>query len=260
MENLTQLSTIQNAVIFFILGVIVAFINGIAGGASSLSLPIMILLGLPPTVANGTNRFGMIVGIFSSVFNMRRYGYLRMDIAKALLPPTILGGVAGTMIAVVIDDSHFQMLLAVVMVAVAIMSSMGTDPFGKPPEKPPERPGVKAFLGFTAVGFYGGFLQVGMGFIQIFSLRKYSGLDLKQVNALKSFLSFWFILISSLVFFVAGKVILELAITMALGGVLGGWLASKFQHKHGQIWIKRAIQLASIGLAGKLIYDLFPIT
>jgi len=255
--ELTQLSTIQNAVIFFILGVVVAFINGLAGGASSLSLPIMILLGLPPTVANGTNRFGMIVGIFSSVFNMRRYGYLRMDIAKALLLPTLLGGVAGTLIAVVIDDAHFQMLLAVVMVAVAIMSSMGTDPFGKPPEKPPERPGVKAFLGFAAVGFYGGFLQVGMGFIQIFSLRKYSGLDLKQVNALKSFLSFWFILVSSLGFFIAGKVVLELAMSMALGGVFGGLLASKFQHKHDIIWIKRAIQLASIGLAGKLIYDLF---
>ena len=257
MENLTQLSTIQNAVIFFILGVIVAFINGIAGGASSLSLPIMILLGLPPTVANGTNRFGMLVGIFSSVFHMRRYGYLRMDIAKALILPTLLGGAAGGMLAVIIDDSHFQALLAVVMVGVAIMSSMGTDPFGKPPETPPTRPGAKAFWGFAAVGFYGGLFQVGMGFIQIFSLRKYSGLDLKQVNAIKSFLSFWFILMSSLIFFAAGKVILELAMSMALGGLLGGLLASKFQHKHGVAWIKRAIQLASIGLAGKLIYDLF---
>jgi uncharacterized membrane protein YfcA len=243
--------------IFFVLGIVVAFINSIAGGASSLSLPIMILLGLPPTVANGTNRFGMLVGIFSSVLNMRRYGYLRMDIAKALLPPTLLGGAAGTMLAVVIDDSHFQILLAIVMVAVAIMSSLGTDPFGKAPETPPKRPGFKAFWGFAAVGFYGGFLQVGMGFIQIFSLRKYSGLDLKQVNAFKSFLSLWFLLMSSLVFFAAGKVILELAIIMALGGVFGGLLGSKFQHKHDQIWIKRAIQLASIGLAGKLVYDLF---
>jgi len=244
-------------IIFFTLGIIVAFINGIAGGASSLSLPIMILLGLPPTVANGTNRFGMLVGIFSSVLNMRRYGYLRMDIAKALLLPTLLGGAAGTLLAVVIDDAHFQILLAIVMVAVAIMSSMGTDPLGSPAESPPERPGAKAFLGFTAVGFYGGFLQVGMGFIQIFALRKYSGLDLKQINAIKSFLSFWFILMSSIVFFVAGKVVLELAIVMALGGVLGGLLGSKFQHKHDQIWIKRAIQIASVCLAAKLIYDVF---
>ena len=244
------------ALIFFALGVVVAFINSLAGGASALSLPIMILLGLPPTVANGTNRFGMLVGILSSAFNMRRHGYLRMDIAKALLPPTIIGAAFGTLIAIFINDSHFQVLLAVVMVAVAIMSSMGIDPFGKPPSAPPAKPGVKAFLGFIAVGLYGGFLQVGCGFIQIFSLRKYSGLDLKQINGIKNFLSSWFLLLSSIGFLIAGKVVLWLALSMALGGALGGYLGSKFQHKHDQIWIKRIIQVSSIALAIKLVYDL----
>jgi len=245
-----------HAVVFFALGVAVAFINSLAGGASALSLPIMILLGLPPTVANGTNRFGMTIGILSSVFNMRRHGYLRMDIAKALLPPTLLGAACGTIIAIFISDSHFQMLLAFVMVAVAIMSSMGIDPLGKPPSAPPAKPGAKAFLGFSAVGFYGGFLQVGMGFIQIFALRKYSGLDLKHVNGIKNFLSLWFLLLSSIVFFLAGKVILWLALCMAFGGVIGGYLGSKFQHKHDQIWIKRIIQASSIALAVKLVVNL----
>ncbi|MDR2581748.1 MAG: sulfite exporter TauE/SafE family protein [Fibromonadaceae bacterium] len=243
--------------IFFTLGIVVAFINSIAGGASSLSLPVMILLGLPPTVANGTNRFGMLVGLLSSAFNMKRYGYLRMDIAKALLPPTLVGAALGTLVAVAINDSHFQMLLAIVMVAVAIMSSLSIDPFGKPPEKPSAKPSKKAFLGFTAVGFYGGFSQVGVGFIQIFSLRKYTGLDLKQVNGIKNFLSLCFLSLSSVGFFIAGKVILDLAICMALGGALGGYLGSKLQHKYDQIWIKRTIQLASIALAAKLLWDLF---
>jgi len=244
------------ALIFFALGLVVGFINNIAGGASTLSLPVMILLGLPPTVANGTNRFGMLIGVFSSVFNLRRYGYLRMDIAKTLLLPTLTGALFGTLLVLTVDDSSFQGLLAVVMVVVAIMSSLGTDPFGKPPETPPAKPGIKAFLGFMAVGFYGGFLQVGVGFVQIFALRKYSGLDLKQVNAIKNFLTIWLLLISSLGLFLAGKVILGLALCMAFGGVLGGYFGSRFQHKHDQIWIRRVIQLASIGLAGKLIYDL----
>ncbi|MCL2101652.1 MAG: sulfite exporter TauE/SafE family protein [Fibromonadales bacterium] len=244
------------AFIFFALGIIVAFINSIAGGASSLSLPIMILLGLPPTVANGTNRLGMLFGLLSSALNMKRYGYLRMDIAKSLLPPTLAGAALGTLLAVAISDSHFQVLLAVVMVAVAIMSSMSIDPFGKPSESPPAKPNAKAFLGFSAVGFYGGFLQVGMGFIQIFALRKYSGFDLKQINAIKNFLSLWFLSFSSLCFFIAGKVVLGLALSMALGGILGGYFGSRFQHKYDQIWIKRFIQLSSIALAAKLIWDI----
>jgi uncharacterized membrane protein YfcA len=239
--------------IFFVLGVVVTFINNIAGGASALSLPIMILLGLPPTVANGTNRLGILIGAISSAFNMKRYGYLRMDIAKTLLVPTLAGALLGTLLAVVIDDSHFQGLLAAVMVAVAIMSSLGTDPFGKPPEAPPTKLGIKGVLGFLAVGFYGGFLQVGVGFIQIFALRKYTGFDLKKVNAIKNFLTVWFLLLSSVGLFLAGKVVFGFALCMGLGGILGGYLGSKFQHKHNQVWIKRIIQVASIGLAAKLI-------
>jgi len=242
--------------IFFALGLIVGFINNIAGGASALSLPVMILLGLPPTVANGTNRFGMLLGVLSSVFNLWRYGYLRMDIAKVLLLPTVTGALFGTLLVVAVDDASFQGLLAIVMIAVAIMSSMGIDPFGKPPETPPAKPGLKAFLGFMAVGLYGGFLQVGVGFIQIFALRKYSGLDLKHVNAIKNFLTIWLLLISSIGLFFAGKIIFSLAFCVALGGILGGYLGSKFQHKHDQIWIKRIIQVASIILAVKLIFDL----
>lgn len=244
------------ALIFFVLGLVVGFINNIAGGASALSLPVMILLGLPPTVANGTNRLGILIGTLSSVFNLKRYGYLRMDIAKTLLLPTLVGALFGTMLVVTVDDSSFQGLLAAVMVAVAVMSSLGTDPLGKPPETPPAKPGIKAFLGFVAVGFYGGFLQVGVGLVQIFALRKYTGLDLRQVNAIKNFLTIWFLLLGSLGLFLAGKVIPGLAACMALGGILGGYFGSKYQHRHSQIWIKRVIQAASIGLAGKLIYDL----
>lgn len=243
--------------IFFVLGLIVGFINNIAGGASALSLPVMILLGLPPTVANGTNRFGMLIGVLSSVFSMKRYGYLRMDIAKALLLPTILGTLFGTLLVVSVDDASFQGLLTVVMVLVAIMSSLGIDPLGKPPEAPPAKLGLKAFLGFMAVGIYGGFLQVGVGFIQIFALRKYSGLDLKQVNAIKNFITIWLLLISSVGLFFAGKIIFSLAFCVAFGGILGGYLGSKFQHKNDQIWIRRVIQVASIGLAGKLLFDLW---
>jgi uncharacterized membrane protein YfcA len=239
--------------IYFVLGIVVTFINNIAGGASSLSLPIMILLGLPPTIANGTNRLGILIGTVSSVLNMRRYGYLRLDIAKTLLVPTLAGALLGTLFAVVIDDYHFQELLAVVMVAVAIMSSLGTDPFGKPPEAPPAKLGIKGVLGFLAVGLYGGFFFFCVGFIQIFALRKYTGFDLKQVNAIKNFLTVWFLFLSSVGLFFAGKVIFELAICMGLGGVLGGYLGSKFQHNYNQVWIKRIIQVASIGLAVKLI-------
>ena len=44
----------------------------------------MILLGLPPTVANGTNRIGLIVGNLSSMLNLKKHGYLYMPVFKQL--------------------------------------------------------------------------------------------------------------------------------------------------------------------------------
>ena len=80
---------------FFILGAVVSLINSIAGGGSTLSLPIMIFLGLPATVANGTNRIGLIIGNFSSAYNLARHGYLNKKIFFQLLLPTFFGALLG---------------------------------------------------------------------------------------------------------------------------------------------------------------------
>ncbi|MBO7512234.1 MAG: TSUP family transporter, partial [Fibrobacter sp.] len=72
---------------YFVLGAVVSLINSIAGGGSTLSLPIMIFLGLPATVANGTNRIGLIIGNFSSAINLMRHGYLNKKIFLQLALP-----------------------------------------------------------------------------------------------------------------------------------------------------------------------------
>jgi uncharacterized membrane protein YfcA len=168
----------------------------------------------------------------------------------------VLGSVGGTFLAVSMDDEHFQWLLAFVMVLVVVLSSLGTDPLGKPPAEPPKKLTLKSFLGFLGVGFYGGFLQVGMGFIQIFALRKWSGISMVEVNAIKNTLTMAFIACSMVIFAGAGKVMWGYAACMAVGSALGGWLGGQVQHKRGQKFIQKFVQLAAIALAVKLVWDL----
>jgi uncharacterized membrane protein YfcA len=106
------------------------------------------------------------------------------------------------------------------------------------------------------VGFYGGFLQVGMGFIQIFALRKWSGLSMVEVNAIKNTLTMAFIACSMVIFAGAGKVMWGYAVCMSVGSALGGWLGGQIQHKRGQKFIQKFVQLAALALAGKLVWDL----
>lgn len=242
--------------VFFVLGAIVSLINSIAGGGSTLSLPIMIFLGMPATVANGTNRIGLIVGNISSVANLAKHGYLNKKIFLQLLVPTFVGACIGVCFLVRIGDKAFQAILACVICLVVIMGRLRKDILGKPPEDPPEKLTWKGAVGFACVAVYGCIVQVGVGFVQIFSLTRYTGLDPIRVNALKNALTTVFLILSTLALGVSGKINWPISIVMAVGAWLGGYCGSFLQRKKGNKFIEHFISVCSLALAVYLIVDL----
>lgn len=241
---------------FFVLGAVVSLINSIAGGGSSLSLPIMIFLGMPATVANGTNRIGLIIGNLSSVVNLARHGYLNMKIFKQLFVPSLVGAIIGVCFLVHIGDKAFQAILAVVICAIVVMSNLRKDILGKPPETPPEKLTWQGAIGFAFVSLYGCIVQVGVGFVQIFSLTRYTGLDRIHVNALKNALTTIFLVLGTVALGIAGKINWPIAIVMAAGAYIGGYFGSFLQRKKGNKFIQHFISATSIALAIYLIVDL----
>lgn len=241
---------------FFVLGAIVSLINSIAGGGSTLSLPIMIFLGMPATVANGTNRIGLIIGNCSSAFNLMKHGYLNKKIFLQLLIPTIVGTGIGVCFLVHIGDKMFQAILAVVICVVVVMSNLRKDILGKPPATPPEKLTWKGAIGFACISIYGCIVQVGVGFVQIFALTRYTGLDAIRVNALKNALTNVFLIVSTTALGIAGKIDWPIAIVMAAGAWFGGYLGSFTQRKKGNKFIQHFISVCSIAMAVYLIVDL----
>ena len=216
----------------------------------------MIFLGMPATVANGTNRIGLIIGNISSVANLARHGYLNKKIFFQLLIPTIIGASIGIFFLVRIGDKAFQGILAAVICLVVVMSRLRKDIFGKPPATPPAKLSWKGALGFCCVAIYGCIVQVGVGFVQIFSLTRYTGLDPIHVNALKNALTTVFLCMSTLALGLAGKIDWPIAIIMAVGAWFGGYCGSFLQRKKGNKFIENFISVCSIALAIYLIVDL----
>lgn len=239
----------------FGVGCLASFVNSLAGGGSTLTLPLLIFLGLPPTVANGTNRFAIFCGNVSSLAGLRKGGYFHGGMLKLLWLPTTLGALVGSFIGVGVSDRVFQIVLAITMVLVVILSNLRPGILGKPPAEVPTRLAPHLFVVFFVVGVYGGFIQVGVGFIQILALSRFSGLDLLRVNALKNALAILFIALSSLIFSLGGLVVWPLALVQAAGALLGGWLGSVLQMRKGEVLVRRAVALTSLLLACKLIYD-----
>lgn len=243
-------------IVFFFIGALTSAVNSVAGGGSSVSLPLMIFCGLPPTVANGTNRLGLLVGDLASAVHLFRQGLLNVKFFRMLIWPTLAGSLCGMFFLTKIDDKFFQGVLSVAIFFVVIMSHVNRK-FLARPSKPATKISPFAFIGFFLIGVYGNVMQVGVGFVQIIALSRYTGLDLLRVNALKNALTGTFLLVSTIGLIWMGKVDWSLAVCVSIGAFFGGICGSRLQCKKGNVFIGRFISVASLGLALFLIKDLF---
>ena len=104
--------------VVFIAGVIAGFINTLAGGGSLLTLPILIFLGLPTAIANGTNRLAIMVQCLFAVAGFKRKGVSNFKLSFLLSVPALLGAIIGAQIAVDMSDVMFKRALAIIMLFV----------------------------------------------------------------------------------------------------------------------------------------------
>jgi len=241
--------------LLFVVGIVASFLNSLSGGGSTISLPILISLGIPPTMANGTNRVAIWAGNLGSVATLRKAGYYQRGVIRQIALPVLMGAGIGAFFAVKMTDSIFRVVLACALIFVVIASNQKRKTAAPRPQGEALKAGWVTWLVFFGVGFYGGLVQVGVGFILIFALTKFTGLDLVRVNALKGIVALLFITVSTAVFIKAGLLSWPAAVAQGAGGLIGGWLGGKVQMKRGESIIRRAIQLDALIMAGRLLWD-----
>ena len=105
--------------VLFLAGLAAGTVNSIAGGGSLFTLPLLIFLGLPPTVANATNRIAVLSGGIGASETFRRSGLVPVAWLKLAAPPALIGAVLGTGAALIVPDLAFQIILSVVLVLAA---------------------------------------------------------------------------------------------------------------------------------------------
>lgn len=238
-------------VILFGIGAIAAFINVNAGGGSSLTLPALIFLGLDPTVANGTNRVAILFQNVSAVYSFKQEKYYDLKNSLILSALTLPGAIAGAVLAVKIDDSLFQKILAVVMIFIIITMLI-------PKKKIRDTKSDfiidwKIILAMLAVGFYGAFIQVGVGFLLMAAFQYLMKLDLIRVNMHKVFVVFVFTIPALIVFMLTDKINWYYGFTLAAGNVFGAWWGVKLSVKKGEKLIKFVLIIAIFIMSLKLL-------
>ncbi|MEA3334929.1 MAG: sulfite exporter TauE/SafE family protein [Chloroflexota bacterium] len=235
-------------------GTLAGFINTLAGSGSLITLPFLIFLGLPPTVANGTNRIGVLFQTMVSSTSFHRKGVLDWRAGLILAIPATFGSILGARIAVDIDEEMMQTVIGVVMVIMLMIIIVRPNRWLEgSSELLFRRPGIKEILLFFAIGVYGGFIQAGVGIFLLAGLVLGVGYDLVRANAVKSLIIMIFTVAALAVFVANDQVVWSLGLLMAVGQMIGGWLGATFAVEKGAVWVRRLLIVVVAVAAAQLL-------
>jgi len=234
------------------IGIIAGFINILAGGGSLLTLPILIFLGLPPTVANGTNRISIVFQNIFSVAGFKSKGVSEFPFAGYLAVSAFFGAIIGANIAVDIKGDLFNKILAVIMVVVVIYMAINPKITVAHKERKKGKFFWLSIITFFFVGIYGGFIQAGIGFIMILALSGINHFTLVKTNAIKVFVALIYNISSIAIFAYSGLIDWKYGLYLSIGNAIGGWISSRYQVKKGDGFVRMFLIIMIILMAIKL--------
>jgi uncharacterized membrane protein YfcA len=237
-------------------GVAAGFLNVVAGGGSLLSVPMMLFLGLPGPVANGSNRISIIAQNVVAVRTFLRRGFSDFRLSLTLTACAIPGAVLGALVGVELSGEWFDRVLALIMIGVLVL--MQFDSGGSRAVRPPmtrRRLWAGHALMFGA-GAWGGFIQIGVGFILMPILHRVMGLDLVRTNMHKVFIALCFNVVALAIFASAVSIHWTFGLALAAGNALGGYLGAHVSVGGGEVWIRRIFTAVLLLFIAKLLLPL----
>ncbi|WP_145391794.1 sulfite exporter TauE/SafE family protein [Stieleria neptunia] len=233
-------------------GFLAGVVNTIAGGGSFMTLPALMLFGLDPKIANGTNRVAVLFSSGAAVATFHKHGHLDHKLANRLTLPTMLGVPVGAWLAVYLPPDAFEpvfgaifLVMAVVLmlnpkrIAAANVGSVNSRRWIKPV--------------FFAIGIYVGFIQAGMGILVLLAMSLTNSGDLVASNAVKNWIGFLVTLAATVMFAIYGLIDWLPGLVMAVGNVTGGVVGAKLAIRKGNRLIFGFLIVVMIATGLKLI-------
>ena len=241
-------------------GALAGAINTLAGSGSLIALPMLIFLGLPANVANGSNRIGVLVQNLVGFRTYQASGKANLKGWFWLVIPGALGSIIGAQIAVNLDQKAINMAIGVVMVLMLLVVLLDPQRWLRVHSEVREgRPGIPLMLLFLAIGIYGGFIQAGVSLFVLAALVMGVGYNLSDGNAVKLLIVLTFNITAFVIFILNAQVNWWLGGLLAVGQSLGAWGAARFatKSKNANQWIRWLLIVVLVFTALKL-FGLLP--
>lgn len=231
-------------------GFIAGVVNTMAGGGSLLTLPALIFMGLPPAMANGTNRISIIIQNFFSSAGFYSKGVNTLPFSLYLAIPAIIGSVIGAKLAIDIPDALFNKILAFIMVVVVIyLITQRRRSIKDIAERLTGKHLWISIVAFFFIGIYGGFIQAGTGFLILLVLSGVNRISLVKSNATKAVIILIFNIGAIVTFALEGQINWGYGLILAIGSASGAWFASRWSVNKGDRVVKIFLAIMVIAMA-----------
>ncbi len=233
--------------------------NSVAGGGTLLTFPALLtaltpLLGVEAGVtANATSTVALAPGSLAGAWGYRREMHAARRWTVLLIGPSLLGGVAGSLLATRLDSTIFMalvpwlLLLAVVLFLIQPTVSRLTRQSHAAPASGRTVAAVVLFQFLVAV--YGGYFGAGIGILMLSALALMGLPDVHQMNAVKTFLAFCINGVSVVIFVLEGRVFWLYALVMAAAAILGGYLGARVARRVRPSVMRWVIIAIGLGLS-----------
>ncbi|MBU0488075.1 MAG: sulfite exporter TauE/SafE family protein [Bacteroidetes bacterium] len=235
-------------------GIVVGFINTLAGSGTIISITVLTMLGMPVAMANGTHRIAVLMQNLVAVGSAHKHKVLDWKKGWILAIPTTVGSVVGAYIAVEINHELFEKIIGVAMLVMMFMMFYKPDKWLHGSKALQEKKtGIWQILLYLLIGFYGGFIHIGVGIFMLATLVLSGGYDLIRANALKNWLVLLYVPFVLVVFIISGMVNFTYGIIHGCGNMLGAWLATKYAVSWGTKFVRWVLVVVILFASSKFL-------
>ena len=228
---------VNEIILLLISGVIVGIINTLGGGGSVITMSLFMAMGMPISLANGTNRIAVLLQNLSATVAFLRKGMLHLRSGVLLALPAIVGNIFGAMVAMEVSETIFKICLSVVLAIILIYLLLGKD---KQNASGGHGLAIKwwHYIWFFIIGFYGGYIYIGLGFLILAITISTMHLDIITANVIKGFVIFLSTPFALAVFIYNGQVEWMAGLLHGVGNILGAVVASHWAMNWGVKFVR----------------------